>query len=480
MSRQRKQVLVWLAILFVCLFSLSACSAEEQYVGIDSSGSSLPTTDQETGKETGGKENPAERAHSSREAQIEALKAFIPEGLTKRPETAEEFYSLPPGRFAGTAYGQQSKEIEKVLREFPNIENPDAETLELYYLGLLGLFAEDYPEPQDIINRIKLASFGSPDMDDPRFQFKEQYNVMIVLDASGSMAHLAGNKTRMEAAKDAIRSFAASLPADARVGLRVYGHEGTGSDADKVLSCSKSDVMYPLQAYDQQKLDGALAQFKPAGWTPIALALEQAQQDLQAYNGEQNTNIIYLVSDGIETCGGDPVEVAKQLANSDVTPIVNVVGFGADGDAQRQLKQVAEAAGGRYVLIQNQQELQKEFKQAEEMARKWRDWKSGASYDAFSANLAQALDISVYGSNWQLTAQRESYNLFSAFLSMQSLKVLDKETIEALEKMKDEQEKISRQRGREIEAFLDELNESTYKETIDAINRQFHANVPGN
>jgi Ca-activated chloride channel family protein len=317
-------------------------------------------------------------------------------------------------------------------------------------------------------------------MDDPRFQFKEQYNVMIVLDASGSMGNMAGGKTRMEAAKEAIRSFAASLPADARVGLRVYGHEGTGSEADKALSCSKSDVMYPLQAYDQQKLDGALAQFKPAGWTPIALALEQAQQDLQAYKGQQSTNIIYLVSDGIETCGGDPVAVAKQLAGSEVTPIVNVVGFGADGEAQRQLKQVAEAAGGRYVLIQDQKELQKEFEQVSDMADKWFDWKSGATYDALANQLSQALDISVYGSTWYGKSVRESHNFLSAFSYLNRRKILDEETITQLEKVEDAQEKLAAQRGKEMEDFLDELNDKSYKEAINDINQEFTTHTQEN
>jgi len=412
----------------------------------------------------------------SREEKIQLLKSMIPEGLTKLPETAEEFYKQPPGRFAGVPYGYQSEEIKKVLQQFPNIENPDSEIIELYYLALLGLFAEDYPEPEEIINQIKLSSFGSRDMDDPRYQFKEQYNVMIVLDASGSMGHMAGSKTRMEAAKEAIRSFAASLPAGARVGLRVYGHEGTGSEVDKARSCSKSDVMYPLQAYDKQKLDSALAQFKPAGWTPIALALEQAQKDLQAYKGEKSTNIIYLVSDGIETCGGDPVQVAKQLADSDVTPIVNVVGFGVDGEAQRQLKAVAEAAKGRYVLIQDQKELEKEFEQAEKIADKWWKWKSGASYDAFSKHLSQSLEILHFGFIWDERRSRESYNLFSAFLHMEG-KILDNSTIAKLEELEKTQNQLSQQRGRELETFLESLNDKTYTEAIDAIIQKYSENV---
>ena len=461
-----------LSALLACLLVLSACSSDQEKPA-DSNAPDATTHHSAADHQAG--ESPVETP-KSREEKIQQLKSMIPEGLTKLPETAEEFYKQPPGRFAGVPYGYQSEEIKKVLQQFPNIENPDSEIIELYYLALLGLFAEDYPEPEEIINQIKLSSFGSPDMDDPRYQFKEQYNVMIVLDASGSMGHMAGSKTRMEAAKEAIRSFAASLPAGARVGLRVYGHEGTGSEVDKARSCSKSDVMYPLQAYDKQKLDSALAQFKPAGWTPIALALEQAQKDLQAYKGEKNTNIIYLVSDGIETCGGDPVQVAKQLADSDVTPIVNVVGFGVDGEAQRQLKAVAEAAKGRYVLIQDQKELEKEFEQAEKIADKWWKWKSGASYDAFSKHLSQSLEILHFGFIWDERRSRESYNLFSAFLHMEG-KILDNSTIAKLEELEKTQNQLSQQRGRELETFLESLNDKTYTEAIDAIIQKYSENV---
>lgn len=466
----------FIVILLACLFGLYACSSGEAEP-VDAPPADNPPVKvelQPNGSEQGKKETPEpEPSASEREEQVKALKAMIPAELSKLPKTAEDFYNMPPGLFSGTTYGKQKEEIRKVISQIPNIKDPDQETIELYYLALLGLLAEDYPEPLEIINQIKLNDFGNPEVDDPRFQFKEQYNVMIVLDASGSMGHMAGNKTRMEAAKEAIRSFAASLPPEARVGLRVYGHEGSGAESQKELSCSKSDVMYPLQGYDSQKINEALAQFKPAGWTPIALALQQAQEDLRSYKGENSTNIIYLVSDGIETCGGDPVAVAKQLGDSDITPIVNVVGFGVDGEGQRQLKQVAEAAGGRYVLIQDQKELQSEFQKANEIARKWIQWRNGATYDALSANLSQAASIHVYGSNWYSNSVRESYNFLSLFTDLNRLKILDKGTISALEKIEKQQDQIIVKHGREMEAFLRDLNEKSYKEAVAAIEQTY-------
>jgi Ca-activated chloride channel homolog len=474
---------LYIAIILVSVVGLYACSSEEATsAGTDSPPALAQPADipAQPGVSDPINESSPEQATSDKDKQLAELRALIPEGLTKIPETTEDFYNLPPGRFAGNSYSKQKEEIAKVLSQLPNIKDPEPEIIELYYLALLGLFAEDYPEPDAIINQIKLSSFGSPEVEDPRFQFKEQYNVMIVLDASGSMGERVGNKTRMEAAKEAIRSFATSLPGGAQVGLRVYGHEGSGADSQKALSCSKSDVMYPMQAYDAQKLDGALAQFKPAGWTPIALALQKAQEDLSQYKGDKNTNIIYLVSDGIETCGGDPVAVAKQLGSSDITPIVNVVGFGVDGKGQRQLKQVAEAAGGRYVLIQDQKELQKELEQANKIAHQWYQWKSGASHEALSQKLTQELDIHGFGSDWYQKSVNETHSFLNVFQNMEKEKNLDQETIRQLKKIENQQNKRIVQQGDKLKAFLMSLNNKSYKEAISAINQTYKENKKGN
>lgn len=63
-------------------------------------------------------------------------------------------------------------------------------------------------------------------------------------------------------------------------------------------------------------------------------------------DGETNTNLIYFVSDGIETCGGDPVRAAKEIAESNIQPVVHIIGFDVPSDEQQQLKDMAGAANG--------------------------------------------------------------------------------------------------------------------------------------
>ena len=57
--------------------------------------------------------------------------------------------------------------------------------------------------------------------------------------------------------------------------LRVYGHEGTGADRDKELSCSTIEQVYGFAPYDEEKFKNALSEFEPAGWTPLAGAYQR-------------------------------------------------------------------------------------------------------------------------------------------------------------------------------------------------------------
>ncbi|BAH41551.1 hypothetical protein BBR47_05740 [Brevibacillus brevis NBRC 100599] len=419
-------------------------------------------------------------AEMTQEEKVKALEAMAQEGMPLKRETTEDFVNSPPGRFSGVSYDNNREEVLSELKKFPTVEKPDEEMMNKYYLALLGLFAQSYPDPQQIIDELKMASFGNPDIDDPRFKFKESYNVEIILDASGSMAAKSNGKTRMDAAKEAIQAFAESLPEQANVALRVYGHKGSGKESDKTLSCGSSELVYGMQTYNKEKLTQSLNQFQPTGYTPIAYSLQEAKKDLSKLPGDKNTNMIFLVSDGIETCDGDPVEAAKQLAQSEITPIINVIGFGVDGPGQQQLKEVAKAAGGRYVLIQDQKELQDEFNRGKEIANKWKEWKANASYQAVSTRSSRSIDISHFALKWSRIAKRENHDLTSAIMTMDASNIISDEFADQLRKLNDEQLEIAQKKADELEQFLDTLNEKSYKEAVDAINQKFAQNTKTN
>jgi hypothetical protein len=58
--------------------------------------------------------------------------------------------------------------------------------------------------------------------------------------------------------------------------------------------------------------------------------------------------VVLLVSDGKETCEGDPCATAKALAEADAKLVMHVVGFGVDEVTRSQLQCIARNARGSY------------------------------------------------------------------------------------------------------------------------------------
>jgi Ca-activated chloride channel family protein len=69
--------------------------------------------------------------------------------------------------------------------------------------------------------------------------------------------------------------------------------------------------------------------------------------------------LVLLISDGMETCDGDPVKAAKDLLTAGYDLRVNVVGYdiGRDSEARDQLTQIAQASGGVFLEASNRDEL---------------------------------------------------------------------------------------------------------------------------
>lgn len=139
-------------------------------------------------------------------------------------------------------------------------------------------------------------------------------NVEFILDASGSMLERVGGKAKVEIAKEVISNLVQELPPTLNLGLRVYGHRYP--EADKGRSCEDIQLLTPMGQGNGKRLAQELQEVRANGWTPIAKALELAAQDVAAQG--QNVNNVVLLSDGQETCGGRPIEVAQGLKDGPI------------------------------------------------------------------------------------------------------------------------------------------------------------------
>lgn len=296
------------------------------------------------------------------------------EKTTEPAKDAEGMMKEGPGVLAGDRFSK-----EKAMEELEKV--PEGLSAKEAYVELLHLFAEDYQPMVKKIDQFDTNPYSTSDQpgkpESPGNQMKK-LNVAILLDASGSMAGKVKGGQKMRVAKAAVKRYASSLPEAAEVSLRVYGHKGSNQQKDKSISCNSTEQVYPLSAYQEKEFNQSLDQFQPTGWTPIALAMKEAKKDLEQKGGENTRNLMYIVSDGEETCGGDPVKVAKELNQSDIQAVVNIIGFDVDDQGQRELEAAAKAGGGEYFSAQDEQDLRRYLDdQRRSLWSEWFDWKYG-------------------------------------------------------------------------------------------------------
>jgi hypothetical protein len=183
-------------------------------------------------------------------------------------------------------------------------------------------------------------------------------SVLLILDSSGSMAaRLPSGETRMEVARRAMKGVVGTIPGKAQLSLRLYGAQSPARDRN----CQDTNVAVPFALAETNV--GAIASSvettKANGYTPIALSLQQAASD---FPDDGKERVIVLVSDGKETCEGDPAVAAKALAAKGIT--VHTVGFLVDTAARGQLQNVARITGGTYFDAPVGPELPEKLKQA--------------------------------------------------------------------------------------------------------------------
>lgn len=172
----------------------------------------------------------------------------------------------------------------------------------------------------------------------------ESARIQIVLDVSGSMRSSLGSQIKIDAAKSAIRQTIAGLPDGSMVALRYYGHRVAQERKDE--SCKDTELVVQFQPLDKPRFLDALEKAVPRGQTPIAYSLQQAAQDFGAPSDEERG--VILVSDGIETCGGDPLATVRDLTAKGFKVKVHTIGFDVDAAARAQLEAISTATGGEY------------------------------------------------------------------------------------------------------------------------------------
>jgi Ca-activated chloride channel homolog len=184
-------------------------------------------------------------------------------------------------------------------------------------------------------------------------------NIEYILDASGSMLETIQDVRKIDIAKETLSGLVDQLPTgsseiELNVGLRVYGHSTVAGESPE-QRCRDTILEISINGVDSEAIKKKITGIQARGWTPIAYSLEQSAKDFPV--GSDNDNIIILISDGKETCGGDPCAVAEKLHQAGIKVKINVVGFDIKPEEREQLECIAKVAGGKYFSADSAKEL---------------------------------------------------------------------------------------------------------------------------
>ncbi|WP_425090790.1 vWA domain-containing protein [Tropicimonas sp. S265A] len=189
-------------------------------------------------------------------------------------------------------------------------------------------------------------------------------DAIIVFDGSGSMSEMGFNdldEPRIFEARRALRRAIPDIAPFRRLGLVIYG---PGPEE----ACHNIDLRFAPQANAAPRLLAEVEALRPSGDTPLTAAVGRAAAALGA---PSEPGTVVLVTDGKETCGGAPCQLAAELAADAPGLTVHVIGFkvrgeyfswgsqgGSDYTETTTIAQcLADQTGGKYVSTETVDEL---------------------------------------------------------------------------------------------------------------------------
>lgn len=208
--------------------------------------------------------------------------------------------------------------------------------------------AQPKPKAQAALPPPAPPAEAKPRACNPTFAPGEEPEVVVIVDGSKSMdeAHF-GSQSRMDLARRSIEHIVKGLPKPVDVALVEFT---TCTDV-------RRDKFY--SAPERPALIAEVNRLTPTGGTPLARSLERAGNIVSS---DADATIV-VVSDGDDTCQGDPCAVARAIKARKPRVTINVVDL--SGEAGRATVQcIAKATGGKVLTPNSGADMLQKMQQA--------------------------------------------------------------------------------------------------------------------
>ena len=167
---------------------------------------------------------------------------------------------------------------------------------------------------------------------------EENSPIIYIFDASGSMWGQIDKQTKMQIGSSVLANAVTKLSDNQDVGLVVYGHR-------QEKDCEDVEFVVDVETGTKQQVIRSLNNLKPLGRTPLAYSAIQVIDKLRSLNIKAT---IILITDGIESCGGNICEVVKAAKEEGIDFRMHIIGFGLKDGETDQLLCAAKEGGGQY------------------------------------------------------------------------------------------------------------------------------------
>lgn len=175
-------------------------------------------------------------------------------------------------------------------------------------------------------------------------------DAMVVFDASGSMGttDYTAKLPRIARVKQSMERVIPEIAPLRRLGLIVYG-EG------EYNACDAIEMKLAPTANAAELILESVRSINPRGRTPLTDSVRQAAEVLDY---TQRESVVVLLTDGEETCGGDPCRVAADLKRRGPGLTIHVIGYreGQEG-GYFNARCMADHTGGQYLSVSTEEEL---------------------------------------------------------------------------------------------------------------------------
>jgi hypothetical protein len=191
------------------------------------------------------------------------------------------------------------------------------------------------------------ASTPKPSVCEPGWTPTQRPEVMVVIDGSGSMREgFPGASSRIDAAKKSIAQVVRNLHKDIKTGLVSF------------TDCNETSAPKKYSYAERPELLSRVRAVSPTRGTSLANSIRRAGNAAKSVGPAT----VIVVSDGEDTCGGDPCAAARALKSQKPLLTVNVIDL--SGDRSSVLQCVANATGGRVFVPKNAVEITREMQEA--------------------------------------------------------------------------------------------------------------------